>query len=394
MTPAVLDTRRLKVLSLNMYTMGHITYQNSLERIFDRHAQIDFHSVHLPEHTRQDLPARVLYWLLSRRLPWAPKKDIDFIRLRLELANSFFATRLLRRVVRDERPDVLHLHTQAIALLGHSLLRRWPTVVSIDATAALLSQAHTASAPITYKPIVELERRCFQTVRHIIAWSDWARQSVIEDYGIAPHKVTTIPPAVPQDLFKAMARHEQRIQGKVRLLFVGNDFTRKGGEDLVSVFLEHFSKTCELDLVTNCPQAMPVHPGLRVHRGLRPFSSELLDLYAKADIFTMPTLEDVSPLVFVEAMAASLPCVGTGVMGVGELVRNGINGLTIPPGDRRALRAVLGCLVEDAELRSALGRAGRERAARDFDAAINGERLARVFRELAACSGSAASSVE
>ena len=268
---------KLKVLSLNDYIMGHITYQNTLEKIFNSSIpEVEFRSLHLTEHSGSDLLGRLFCWLLSRRLPGVGARDSDFIRFRLEFARSFYAIRLLNRVLRTYEPDVLHLHTQAIALLCVRLFQQVPTVVSIDATSALISRIHPFPAPITYKPIIALERRCFHAAKHIITFSDWARKSVIEDYGIPPQKVTTVYPGVPQELFIQATPIDKRKGGKIRLLFVGNDFVRKGGEDLLAVFLEKFTDTCELDIVTNWPLDLPVRAGLRLHRGLRPLSKELL----------------------------------------------------------------------------------------------------------------------
>ena len=82
---------------------------------------------------------------------------------------------------------------------------------------------------------------------------------------------------------------------------------RKGGNDLLNVFLDNFSETCELHLVTNASVEVPEGRNITVYRDLRPMASELLHLYKDADIFVMPTHEDVYGIVFVEAMAAGRP---------------------------------------------------------------------------------------
>jgi alpha-maltose-1-phosphate synthase len=371
---------KLRVLSLNTYTMGHITYQDGLENSFAAHApDIDFHSLHLPEHMRRDLLGRVVYWLLSRRMPGVDKTDADYIRLRLELACSFYAARVLNKMIKRTQPEVLHVHTQSIALLSSRFLRSIPSVVSIDCTNAILSRIHPSPAHSTYQPLIRLEKECLTSSGHIITWSDVARKSVIEDYNIPHDKVTTIHPTVPGDLFFGMPRSLKTTKEKIRLLFVGNDFVRKGGEDLLAVFQERFAQTCELDLVTNWPLEEPKIPGVRLHRGLRPLSPQLLDLFAQADIFVLPTHEDAFPMVFVEAMAAGLPCIGTTVIGVPELVRNGVNGLTLHPGNRAELRQALEQLITSAEMRFFFGQAGRQIVNDDFGPAKNCQRIAQIF---------------
>jgi glycosyltransferase involved in cell wall biosynthesis len=373
----------IKVLSLNVYMMGHVTYQNTLERIFLQHlSEIEFHSLHLSDYYKKDLLGKIVYWFLTKKINHGGA-DYDFYRFRTQLAISFFARRYLEGYLKIYQPTVIHLHTQGIALLADYLLRKFPSVISIDYTTASLAKEHPSPASITYQPIVALERKCFQSATHIVTWSARARYSVINDYGIAPEKVTHIDCPLLLDEFTYISRDRAMTLSKPRLLFVGNDFVRKGGEDLLAVFLEHFSEICELDLVTNAPVNAPEIPNLRIHQGIRPLSAELLHLYQAADIFVMPTHEEAYGIVFQEAMAAGLPCIGTTTMAVPELIQNGRNGFTIPPRDRQALFQVLHKLVNDTDLRLSMGLAGREIAKQRFDPIMNGKQLAKIFASCA-----------
>lgn len=368
-----------------MYMMGHITFQNILERVFaDNFPTIEFHSLHLTDYFRQDLWARLVHWFLRQRLPGVPAyRDDDYFRLRNEVGNSLFARRCLERYARQCQPQVVHIHTQGIALLMAPLFRKIPGVVSIDYTTALLAREHPAPAQRTYQPIVTLERQCFQAAAHIVSCSARARQSVIHDYGIPAAKVTHIDYPLLLEQFISMPRPKMEPSDRVQLLFIGNDVARKGGLDLLAVFLETFADTCTLDLVTNDPIHLPEHPHLRLHQGLRPLSPDLLALYRHADIYVMPTREDVYGIVFQEAMAAGLPCIGSTSMAVPELVQDGVTGFTVPPGDRPTLAAALQALVTNPELRLKLGLCGREQAKARFDPLVNCDRLAQLFTRLA-----------
>lgn len=372
--------RPIKVMSLNHYIMGHATYQNILEKTFrESIPEIEFYSLHLTDYFKTDLLGRIIYFFLRQQLPGADKADYDFHRFRTEWANSFFARRCLEKALKNYQPDVIHIHTQAIAYLAVPLFKKYPTVVSIDYTHALLAKEHPYPASITYQPIIAFEKKCFTHAAHIITWSERARNSVIKDYGISPNKVTAIPPPAPLEFFTKISPREITKQNLPRLLFVGNDFPRKGGEDVLNVFLESCTNICELDIVTNSDLNLPVLPNLRVHRGVQPLSAEILELYQKADIFVMPTYEDVYGIVFSEAMAAGLPCIGTNVMAVPELVQDGVNGLTIKPGDRTALKQAILKLVENPELRLSTGQAGRSIAQEKFDAVYNCHKIAEIF---------------
>lgn len=72
-------------------------------------------------------------------------------------------------------------------------------------------------------------------------------------------------------------------------------------------------------------------------------------------------------LTVVEAMAAGVPVVASRVGGIPELVTDGVTGLLVPPGDPAALAAGIHRLLDDAELRGAIARAGSEVARSRFD---------------------------
>ena len=84
-----------------------------------------------------------------------------------------------------------------------------------------------------------------------------------------------------------------------------------------------------------------------------------------------------------EASAAGLPTVATSVGGLGEHVRDGVNGYLVPPDDARALSAALARVVVDALLRQRLGEAAREMSA-VFDAQTAIERQERCYEQLSA----------
>ena len=363
--------------------MGHAAYQLGLERGFADHVpSMSFESVHLPKVSRSDIPGRVAYRLLTLRLPMFRATDWDWHRLRSEIASSLFLRRWLKRRLAERRPDVLHVHTQSIALLSADILRQIPSVISMDCTSALLATLHASPAQRTYLPLIALERRCLAAVTHVVCWSDITRDSVIEDYGVHPEKVSVVRPAVGRRSYppRSVAVGNRR---KLRLLFVGNDFDRKGGGDVVKVFCDHLQTTCELDVVSNGVERLPPADSLRLHRGLTPGSDKLLQLYADADIFVMPTYEDAFGLVYVEAMAAGLPCIATDVLAVPELVKNEISGLTVKPGDQRQLRSAVERLRQDRGLRRRLAEAGRCFAAKHCDTQSNCLQLESIFRSAA-----------
>jgi glycosyltransferase involved in cell wall biosynthesis len=90
---------------------------------------------------------------------------------------------------------------------------------------------------------------------------------------------------------------------------------------------------------------------------------ELSPLYARAAVVACPSHREGFGVACAEAMAHGRPVVASSVGGLLDLVVDGETGLLVPPGDVERLRAALGHLVEDADLRRRFGAAARERAA-------------------------------
>ena len=104
-------------------------------------------------------------------------------------------------------------------------------------------------------------------------------------------------------------------------------------------------------------------------------------LLAASDLFVMPTLWEGLGLVFLEAMAFSLPVVSTAVSAVPEVVAHGETGILVPPRDPAALHGALAFLLDRPEERARLGAAGRRRLEERFGLARMVEETEAVYRE-------------
>src|SRR5205823_1347477 len=132
-----------------------------------------------------------------------------------------------------------------------------------------------------------LNRRAFQRAARLVTWSEWARRSLVDDYGVDDARIRVLPPGAAAGFFELGARRlatppRLKCSGRaVRLLFVGNDFKRKGGEQLLASLGEPLGCRWRLDLVTNA--AIEPRANVQVHRDLAPNSTELLRLFDQAD---------------------------------------------------------------------------------------------------------------
>ena len=91
------------------------------------------------------------------------------------------------------------------------------------------------------------------------------------------------------------------------------------------------------------------------------------EVYQSADICLIPSIcEEAFGMPAAEAMAAGLPVIGTRTGGIPEIIDDGHTGLLVPKNDSGALAAAICRLLEDDDLRLAMGRAGRGRCANCF----------------------------
>ncbi|MGN6368380.1 MAG: glycosyltransferase family 4 protein [Phycisphaerae bacterium] len=329
-------------------------------------------------------------------LPWVEDRynRIPGIRSNWTLLASLRARDAVRKAHREKPFDALFFHTQVTALFAAPFMRRLPTVVSLDATplnmdSLAAAYSHKVGKSRTLESLKNrLNRRVFSRAAHLVTWSDWVRQSLLHDYRIPTDHITVIPPGVDPARWEIHrdpppAPSSDQPPTPLRLLFVGGEFNRKGGQLLLDAFRQSLHKNCRLDIVTRDPVDTAGLPNIHVHHGISANSPEMLARFANADLFILPTRGDMLALVIIEAMAASLPVITTRVGALPEAVIDNHTGLLIPPDNLPALIAAVQKLVADPTLRHHMSTAARTRAQSLFDAAKNYPALLTLLKHLA-----------
>ena len=195
--------------------------------------------------------------------------------------------RVLIRNLSKAEYSALHIHTQPLAFLCLDLMKKYPTIVSLDRTATQAAREQTdPKFHWTHAPNVYLEKKVFQTAQKILSFSEAARRSVIDDYGIEPAKVTTVYTGISAD--QITPAPDRKDHALPNILFVGTDFERKGGHDLLEVFLDQFSDRASLHLVTSAKPDQK-HSNLHLYHDIKAYTPAWLKLYREADLFVMPT---------------------------------------------------------------------------------------------------------
>lgn len=321
---------------------------------------------------------------------YAPGGSIERFREKIVPFVPTYPTGIMRgsletyRALRRRRYDAIFNNT-AVGVFFSATFRRTPTLTEIDSTPRQIDRmpAYQSGRPDP-KPVEWFKWRLFRDMLHasalVKAHSNWARQSAIDEYGVAPDKVVVVPPGVNLDLWQPSgwrpAAHPARI------LFVGGDFRRKGGLELLEWYKNQPSTDYELHIVTREP--VDSWPGVHVYHGLQPNSPELLRLYHESDLFVMPSLGECFGLATVEAMAAGLPVIASEVGGTADIIEPGRNGFIVPAGQVAALGQAIVAILGDEDKRQAMARQSRLLAEERFDLQKNARRSLQYMKQIAA----------
>ena len=100
------------------------------------------------------------------------------------------------------------------------------------------------------------------------------------------------------------------------------------------------------------------------------------------DVFAMPSLHEGLPMALLEAMGAGCPVVASAVGGIPEVIRDGTDGVLVPPKDPIALAHAIGTLHASASIRVRFSRAGQTRAVAEFDAGRMASRTKEFYLDL------------
>lgn len=289
-----------------------------------------------------------------------PMANLDLKRWRQELNLGWLAARRLSAAEQEGPFHLLHFHTQAAAYASLSRLRTTPAIVSIDTTQTLArEEAQSSWAQLSYQPNIAHDRIIFRLATAITATSQWAARDLTNHEPDLAGKVHVMPYPVPSIGSSAWIeeRYARASTRKPRVLFIGGDFTRKGGDLLVEVWRDSaLGEIADLDLVTDWPiDASFLPPGVHVRAGVLAYSPAWLALWRDADLFVMPTRHEAFGMVYQEAASAGVPVVATRINAIPEIVRHDQTGLLMARDDRAALAAAIRQLVASPELRRRLG---------------------------------------
>jgi glycosyltransferase involved in cell wall biosynthesis len=288
--------------------------------------------------------------------------------------------------------DAAFTNSQVPAAFLLDRMKSLPCIVSTDITplqydAMAEPYHHRPDRPGLVRAVKHrLNRLVFQRAALVVAWSDWVRRSLIADYGVADDHIRVIPPGIDLEIWSPDAATDCDAQfgganRPVRILFVGGDFVRKGGDVLLNAFRALGQTQVELHLVTR--EMVPHIAGMHIYHGMQLNSPELIQLYRQSDLFVLPSLAEAFGIAAIEALACGLPVIASRVGGLVDVVEDGVNGWLVPAGDAQALAQTIQQTIAARSTWPALRRQARRMAEQRFDARRNAERCVALLLECA-----------
>ncbi len=231
--------------------------------------------------------------------------------------------------------------------------------------------------------VIARERAVYDGAEGIFTISDRLRLSFIEDFGLPAERVHAVrcgpnfnADEIPGD--RAPVREPN-------ILFVGTQFQRKGGDVLLEAFRTVRRTLPAARLTIVGPRNLDVtDEGVDMVGHLRQDDPaarrRLLDAYASAAVYCLPTRYEPFGISYLEAMYFGVPCVGTNTGAVPEMIVDGETGYLVPVDDAGALAEKVLALLNDPDRASRMGAAGRQRAREIFTWPAAIDRMLRVMR--------------
>ncbi len=271
----------------------------------------------------------------------------------------------IRRVLRDFRPRVLHVHTPIAAFLGRlaGRLERVPLVV------------YTAHGFYHHEGMPFLKRKFFESLESFALrhWTDLLFTVSREDAAWAEGKVKRLV-WIGEGVDLRDLVPKKRFSKEVTVLVASRVVREKGLFELVEaskVVLEEFPDALFV-LAGDGPDMLELKRfaeslGVAERWRFLGWRDDVPELMAAAQLFVLPSWREGMPRSILEAMAMGLPVVATDIRGCREEVVHGETGLLVPPKNPEALAEAILKILKDPELAERMGEAGRQRVEELFD---------------------------
>ncbi|HEY4374129.1 MAG TPA: glycosyltransferase family 4 protein [Burkholderiales bacterium] len=293
----------------------------------------------------------------------------------------------LIRLFRREKFDVVHAHTPVAALVGRIAARAAGVPLIVYTAHGFYFHEQMRPLPRTIFTFLEwMGGRCTDL---LFTQSEEDAVTAVEKRFLPADRVLAIGNGVDIERFNPRAARPRQAtraelgvpENAVLIGMIGRMVAEKGfgeffeaaaavaaqaPEAYFVVIGGHLASERDAGIDAQLARARAALGERLILAGVR---SDMPDLFAAMDVFTLPSYREGMPRTIIEAMHMARAVVATDIRGSREEVVPGLTGLLVPTRDARALEEAFLCLVRDAALRERMGAAGRERALELYDEA-------------------------
>ena len=296
---------------------------------------------------------------ISRRMEDA---GVRIFYLDKKLGLDFSMIPKLMKIMKKERPDVVHTHLD---------------VIKYAVAAAKLSGIRKCVHTVHNVAEKEAEGRIQKIINNMyfklgwsvpVALSPQVQRTIVEFYGIPAEKVPVIFNGV--DLSRCIPKDNYAAGNPVKLVHIGRFNEQKNHKGLLDAFrlLHQERPDTQLWLLGDgeLREETEYHAeelGLKDSVRFLGSQSNVYPYLHEADIFLLPSRYEGMPMTIIEAMGTGLPVVATAVGGVPDMIRDGESGL-LTNTDARNISQACARLVSDPALREKLGQNARKESVR------------------------------
>ncbi len=287
----------------------------------------------------------------------------------------------LWRILRRERPDVLHTHNPKPGLYGRILGRLAGVPIVVNTVHGLYATEDDALPKRLVVYALEALAARFSDAELVQSSEDLALMTRLRIS--SSHRTFLLGNGIdlvrfdPARFDAETRRHKRQELGvgddQVLVGTVGRMVAEKGYPELVEAAAGLDDRVAVVAIGPADPEKADALGGDFTARAqaagvqLLGMRTDVDEWYHAMDVFALPSHREGFPRAAMEAAAMGLPVVATDIRGCREVVEPGVNGHLVPVGDAAALRAAIADLAGDPHLRSEMGAASRERALRLFD---------------------------
>lgn len=316
---------------------------------------------------------------LARRL--IPHRYLN-IRTKSEFSPKVFRSIFdIAGIIKDEKIDIVHAHTR------------------VSQAAVFFSSRITGVPYVTtcHGFFKKRLRKIFDTWgRRVIAISDAVDEHLEEDLGVEEGRIALIYNGVDAARFEKElpageiedARRSIGLNGGPVIGTIGRLSPVKGQKYLIEAMAMVLSKRkdARLVMVGDGPEEAALKDlagSLGIGSSVR-FIGSTFDtrrLLSVMDIFVLPSVKEGLGIALLEALASGKCCIASDVGGIGNVIRNGVNGILVPSGDSTSLAREILRLSDDAALRKAMGISGREVVKSRFSLDSMADKIMALYEE-------------